>query len=97
MKKENNELTLKEALQAMVESYRLKPKLNQSRIKSIWEKLMGPTIAGYTADLRIRGKKLYVTIESASLRQELSYGREKLKKMINEELGEEYLKDVVIR
>lgn len=97
MSRDKNELTLKEALQAMIESYRLKPKLNQSRIKSIWEKLMGPTISGYTRDIRIRGKKLYVSIDSASLRQELSYGKEKLRKMINEELGEEYLEEVVIR
>ena len=95
--RKNNELTLKEALHAMVEAYRLKPKLNQTRLKSSWASLMGPTITGYTTDLRLRGKKLYITIESASLRQELSYGREKLKKLLNEELGEDYLEDVVIR
>ena len=93
----NNETTLKDALKAMIEHYRLKGKLNQNRIKSLWGELMGPSIAGYTKDIKIYKNKLYLTIESAPLRQELSYGREKIKKMLNEALGEEYIEDVIIR
>ena len=95
--KHNNEVTLKEALKAMIEHYRLKGKLNQNRIKSLWAQLMGPSIAGYTKEIRVYKNKLYITIESAALRQELSYGRKKIKKMLNEELGEEYIEEVIIR
>ena len=42
-------------------------------------------------------KKLYITVDSAPLRQELSYGREKIKKVMNEELGEDYIEEVIIR
>jgi hypothetical protein len=31
------------------------------------------------------------------LRQELSYGKEKIQKILNEELGEEYITEVIIR
>ncbi|MCB0583357.1 MAG: DUF721 domain-containing protein [Phaeodactylibacter sp.] len=95
--KPNNEMTLKQALQAMIEHYRLRGKLNQSRIKSLWAQLMGPSIAGYTKEIRLSKNKLYITIESAPLRQELSYGREKIRKMLNEKLGGEYIEEVVIR
>ncbi len=95
--KKSNEHTLKEVLQAMVEAYRLKPKLHQTKVKSIWEKVMGATISRYTTDIKVRNKKLYLNISSAPLRQELTYGREKIKKMINEEIGEEYIEEVVIR
>ena len=95
--KHNNEVTLKEALKAMIEHYRLRGKLNQSRIKSLWAQLMGPSIAGYTKEIRLSKNKLYITIESAPLRQELSYGREKIRKMLNEKLGGEYIEEVVIR
>lgn len=95
--KPNNEMTLKQALQAMIEHYRLRGKLNQSRIKSLWAQLMGPSIAGYTKEIRLFKNKLYITIESAPLRQELSYGREKIRKMLNEKLGGEYIEEVVIR
>lgn len=95
--KQHNEMTLKEALKAMIEHYRLKGRLNQNRIKSLWVQRMGPSIAGYTKEVRLYNKKLYITIESASLRQELSYGRDKIRKMLNEGLGEEYIEEVVIR
>ena len=81
----------------MVETYRLRSRLNQTKIQRIWENLMGNAIAKYTTDIKIRRNKLYLTIESAPLRQELSFGKEKIVKMINQELGEEFIQDVVIR
>lgn len=95
--KPHNELSLKEALRAMIEHYRLKGKLNQNRIQSLWEKLMGPSISGYTREIKLHRNKLFITIESAALRQELSYGKDKIKKILNEELGEDFIQDVIIR
>ncbi|MCB0570358.1 MAG: DUF721 domain-containing protein [Phaeodactylibacter sp.] len=95
--KPHNEFTLKEALKAMIEQYRLKGKLHQNRIQHLWEKLMGPSVASYTREVRLNRNKLYLTIDSAALRQELSYGKDKIKKILNEQLGEEYIQDVIIR
>lgn len=92
-----NEQTLKEVLQQLVKSYRMQGRLHQLRLEKVWAKLMGPTINGYTSELRIRKKKLYITITSAPLRQELSYSKEKLLHLLNEQLGEEYLEEVVLR
>ncbi len=92
-----NEQNIKDILKDLVESYRLKSKLTQTRIELIWEKAMGRMITNYTKELKVRNQKLYVTIESAPLRQELSYGREKILDTINRELGERYLEEVIIR
>lgn len=92
----HNEKTLKEALHAMIEQYRLKGKLNQTRIRSLWEELMGPSIARYTREIRMGRKKLYIRLDSAPLKQELSMGKEKIRHMLNEALGEEYIQEVVI-
>jgi len=97
MKRTNNETSLKEALKAMVEAYRLKPKLHQTQIRSLWQEMMGPTITQYTTEIKLYRKKLYLTITSASLKQELAYGKDKIKTMLNEALGEEAIEDVVIR
>lgn len=88
---------LKEVLEKMLEVYKLKGKLNQSRIKSLWEEMMGPSIVKHTTNIKIRRQRLYVDIDSAALRQELSFGRTKILKMMNQELGEQYLEDVIIR
>ena len=95
--RKTNEQTLKEALKQMVDTYRLRSRLNQTKIEKAWTRMMGPSIDNYTRDIKIRNHKLYVSIDSAPLRQELAMGRDKIRKMMNEELGEEYLKDVVIR
>lgn len=97
MKEASNQVSLKEALKEMLEVYRLKAKLNQTKINAVWSKLMGSSISKYTREIKLRRNKLYITIESASLRQELSFGKEKLIKIINDELGEDYIEDVIIR
>ena len=97
MKEATNQVSLKEALKEMLEVYRLKAKLNQTKINAVWSKLMGSSINKYTREIKLRRNKLYITIESASLRQELSFGKEKIIKIINEELGENYIEEVIIR
>ena len=97
MKEATNQVSLKEALKEMLEVYRLKAKLNQTKINAVWSKLMGSSINKYTREIKLRRNKLYITIESASLRQELSYGKDKIIKIINEELGENYIEEDIIR
>ncbi len=92
-----NQTTIKEALKAMVEYYRLKSGLNQTRIESIWEKAMGASIAKHTTQIKLVKDKLFIDLNSASLRQELSYGKEKIINIINEELGSEVVKKVFIK
>lgn len=95
--RQNNEETLKDALQRLSNDRQFKTKLRQAKINSIWPELMGSAIANYTKDIMVRKEILYLTITSSSLKQELTYGKDKIMKIINEELGEEYLKDVIIR
>lgn len=95
--RDNNQTTLKDALKAMLDHYKLKGKLNQSRIRHQWEEMMGPSIANYTKDIKLYKGKLFIIIDSAPLRQELSYGKEKIRKVLNEQLGEEAIREVIIR
>ncbi len=95
--KKKNDLSLQEAMQDMLRELRLKSGLDETRLKMIWEKTMGKTISTYTSSIMVRKNVLYLTILSAPLKQELVYGREKIKTLLNDEMGEEYIKDVVIR
>lgn len=95
--RKSEEQELKIVLQKMLDIYKLKGKLNQSRVKTLWNEMMGPAIRKHTTEVKVFREKLYVTIDSAALRQELSYGRDKILRNMNKELGEAYLKDVIIR
>lgn len=94
--RKTNDDSLGNILVKMLEAYGLKHKLMEVRIKNYWLEQMGPSIAGYTKSIFVKHQKLFVQLNAASLRQELSYGKDKIKQMINESLGEEYLKEIVL-
>ncbi|MCU0432755.1 MAG: DUF721 domain-containing protein [Bacteroidia bacterium] len=95
--KKTNEYTLKEAINELLESYRLNTKLDEFKAIQAWEILMGPAIARYTKHLSINNRTLYVEISSAALRQELSYGKSKIVKMMNDAAGSVVIDDVILR
>lgn len=96
MKKTNDE-PIKDILKQFVNDYKHKPKMNKAKIVGMWEEIMGKTIAGYTRELQVHQGKLYIYIDSSSLRQELSFSKEKIKQLVNEELKEEFIREVIIR
>jgi Dna[CI] antecedent, DciA len=96
MRKKNDQL-LGDVLAEFITENRLKSPLNESRIRGLWEQLMGKTIATYTSEIVVRKGTLYLTIISAPLRQELAFGKDKIRSVLNEHLGEDFVKEVVIR
>ncbi len=95
--KKQNDLSLQAALKDTIQELRIGPQLSETRVKSLWEELMGKTISTYTSNVAVRKNVLYLTILSAPLKQELSYAKDKIRSRLNEELGEEFIREVVIR
>jgi predicted nucleic acid-binding Zn ribbon protein len=92
-----NEVTLADALQQMLNEYRLKATLDETKVQQLWPKLMGKTIATYTSSITVKKGVLQLQIMSAPLRQELSFSKDKIRDLINEEMGAHYIKEVIIR
>jgi len=67
------------------------------QIEEVWEQIMGKTVARYTDKIQIHGHTLYVNTTIAPLRQELVYQKEKIIQLVNEALGENVIKEVVIK
>lgn len=97
MIRKTNDQPLKEVLEQWLKTYKHKSKLNQTRVAEAWREMMGPTISTYTRRVYIRKNTLFIQIEAASLRQELSYAKDKIKKNLNDKLGEEIIQKVVIQ
>jgi hypothetical protein len=95
--KKKNDISLQDAMKDMLHEYRLTPQLNESRVKSLYTELMGKTISTYTTQVSVRKNILYLTIVSAPLKHELSYGKDKIRSLLNDALGEEFIREVVIR
>jgi len=96
-KRINNESTVGNILNEIIKSNKLESGLNQISVTDAWKNLMGNGVNNYTRNVTLRNGTLYVELTSAVLREELSYGKDKIIKMINEELGKEVVKDVVLR
>ena len=93
--KHSNDLSLGEAIKEFLQVYRLEDKLNETRIMKAWEKVLGKMVANHSRDLYIRNRVLHVKIDSAALRNELSYSKEKIVKALNKEVKAEVIEDVV--
>lgn len=65
--------------------------------REAWVKLMGNGVNNYTSAVELKNETLYVSLSSSVLREELSLGKSKIIKMINEELGKELVKKLVLR
>ncbi|MBK6622712.1 MAG: DUF721 domain-containing protein [Saprospirales bacterium] len=91
-----NDQKLGDVLKEWLEQSPIRAKIFQARIELIWRDKMGATINQYTTAINLVRKKLYLTVSSAPLRQELAFSREKIRDMINEELGERVVEEVVI-
>lgn len=70
--------------------------MRQMNVKEVWEKLMGNGVVSYTDSVQLQNKTLIVKLKSSVLREELSYGKEKIIKMLNEELGEELITKLML-
>jgi predicted nucleic acid-binding Zn ribbon protein len=88
-------IPLKEAFDSFLKVYNLKSKFSETYLVAYWEKIMGVSIAKRTEKIYIRKGVLFLRISSASLRQELVLAKTKLIKMLNEEMGEEIIKEIV--
>ena len=66
-------------------------------VEKAWKDLMGNGVNSYTQEVILKGTTLYVKLTSAVLREELSYGKQKIISLINEELKKEVVKEVVLR
>ena len=96
-KRLNNENSIAEVLKEIIQINKLQTGIDQVSIKEAWLNLMGNGVNSYTKNVDLKGTTLYVELSSAVLREELSYGKDKIIKMINDEFRRDLIKDVVLR
>lgn len=96
-KRISNEGSIGDVLKEFIEKNNLQSGMDKIDVQEAWKSLMGNGVNSYTKEVVLKGTTLYVSLTSAVLREELSYGKQKIVKMINEELGKEVIKDVILR
>ena len=84
-------------LDEIIHSKALSSGITKVRINELWFQLMGANMNHYTEKIILKRNTLFVSLNNAALRVELSYGKEKIIKMMNEQLGSEVIKKIVLR
>ncbi|MBJ6366952.1 DUF721 domain-containing protein [Snuella sedimenti] len=98
MAKRNNEhISIADALKEFVETNKLEKGLNKVNVAEAWANLMGNGVNNYTTSVSLERDTLYVQLSSSVLREELSYGKQKIINLLNESLGKEIVKKLVLR
>ena len=95
--KRSNDQPLKDAISEMLDTFHLQERVNELRLRRNWEKIFGRTIAKYTREISVRSGKLYLTVDSASLRQELTFNKTKMIGRINESIATGFVEDIILR
>ncbi len=92
-----NDGTLKNALNNFLAANKLEGGIRKVRVKELWHQLLGPAVSNYTTGVDLRDDTLIVSLSSSVLRQELAMGKSKILAMINEELGSDPVKKLVLK
>ncbi len=96
-KRHKENLKISEALQEFIKTNRLQSGLDKINVADAWASVMGNGVNNYTTAIKLERNTLYVQLSSSVLREELSYGRDKIINMINEALGKEIVKKLVLK
>ena len=84
-------------LEQFVKANRLEKGLAEYRLMKSWKDLLGITVAKKTKSLKIQNRKLFVTLHSSVVANELSLIKESLIPKLNEAAGMDVIDDVVLR
>jgi len=88
---------LKLAIEEFIRTFRLEDKLSEKKILYSWENVVGEMVSKHTRRISIRNGTLYVALDSAALRSELFYLKEKIIMELNREAGRKVIDEVVFQ
>ena len=84
-------------LDQFVKSNNLEQGLAEYRVKQSWNELLGNNISMATKSLYVRDGKLFVTLYSSVIRNELSMIKNDIIEKLNESAGKKVIEDIILR
>ena len=93
-KRENDTYSIKDLIPQMLQENKLQKGMDQLAVKDAWKSVMGNGVMSYTESVLLNKSILVVKLSSSTLREELSYGKEKIIKMLNYSLNKELIKSI---
>jgi len=90
-----NDKSLKEAIEQMLQVYKIKKRYEETGVAAHWPELVGKSVANRTKEIYVHDKKLFLRIESSVIKNELMLMRKQIIDKINEKAKETLVEDVI--
>lgn len=90
-----NDKMLKEAIEQMLQVYKIKRRYNETGIIASWPQLVGKSVANRTKEIYIHDKKLFLRIESSVIKNELILMRTQIIDKINNDAKVTLVEEII--
>ena len=94
MNKKKNPVSVKNVIDKILLNKKLNHGLLELRIKDAWKNVMGKNINTFTTNITLNKQIIFVKLSSAPLKNELVYRADTIIKLLNNELGQERIKEI---
>lgn len=91
-----NNIEIKNLVEVFLKQNKLEDGLLNIEVKKAWFDLMKNGVSNYTTDVNLKNKTLYIKLSSPALKEELSYGKEKLIKLINDKFDKDLIDKIIL-
>jgi len=88
--------SLEESLKKLISEYNLEKTVQQSSVFEKWDEVVGSRLKEVSKPVKIEHGKLMVKVESAAWRNEIQYLLPQIKRNLNEKIGSETVKKIVL-
>jgi predicted nucleic acid-binding Zn ribbon protein len=97
MERKFEPISLGDAIKEFLSQYKHSGKIQEAKVVESWPILMGNSIASLTQSVYVKNGKLFVQLKSSVLRNELMMYKRKIIVAINNHVGSEVIKELVLK
>jgi hypothetical protein len=92
--RDSDEKPLGHIVGKIMKAYGLEKRMKEMDILKGWPEMMGIAVANRTTNLRINNRILYISMDSAVMREELLNGKQIILQRVNDFAGQKIIDDV---
>ena len=95
--RKSNQQSIGAVIKKLLKNQKLEGRLKELDVLQLSEELLGKNLMKYINDLSVKNGTLIIKVKSAVVRNELSYQKSEIIKKINEQVGNEILKEIILK
>lgn len=90
-------IPISQSLQHLIGDLGIGTRLSERRALLLWEEVVGPEVAQATQPEKVSRGSLHVRVKTATWRHALLFHREEIRLKLNQRLGEDLVRQIVLK